>query len=66
MSINKRKSKRVKFGLFKNESLAQAECEKRKDIFPTDRAAFFVKKLNRHKDGKRSWLAYCLISKEGR
>ena len=66
MSITTTKNKRVKFGLFKSEVLAQQECEKRKSMFPEDRATFLVKKLERNKSGKNSWLAYCLIRKEGR
>jgi hypothetical protein len=65
MSINIAKNKRVKFGLFKNETLALAECEKRKHLFPEECTAFYTKKVQRHKEGKNSWLAYCLIRKAG-
>jgi hypothetical protein len=65
MSTTTSKNKRVKFGLFKSESAAQEECDKRKSLFPEDRASFYVKKLERNKSGKNSWLAYCLLRKRG-
>ena len=67
MSINTKttKNKRVKFGLFKSESLALDECEKRKGLFPEDGTSFHAKKIARSKEGKNSWLAYCLIRKKG-
>ena len=69
MSIKVRKNKRVKFGLFKNESDAHAECDKREKMMPKQverGATFHVIKVTRNKEGKRSWLAYCLIPKKGR
>ena len=60
-----KKNKRVKFGLFKNETLALAECEKRKHLFPEEATRFYVKKIQRQKEGQNSWLAYCLIRKAG-
>ena len=66
MSIKVRKNKRVKFGLFQSESDANAECEKRKAMMPNTAASFYTLKVARNKDGKRSWLAYCLIPKKGR
>jgi|TARA_R110002110_G_scaffold20661_9_gene83427 hypothetical protein len=62
MSITLKKNKRIKFGLFKSESAAQAECEKRKGPHLAE-ATFFTQKVQRMKSGQRSWLAYCLIPK---
>lgn len=59
------KTKRVKFGMFKSETDALAECEKRKGPHMAD-ATFYTIKVARNKSGQRSWLAYCLIPKKGR
>ena len=61
-----RKNKRIKFGLFKTESDARAEIERREKTMPKlVEASFRVIKLQRHKEGKRSWLAYALVRKKG-
>ena len=67
MSINTKttKNRRVKFGLFKSESEALQECEKRKPVFPPETTSFYVKKVERAKSGQNSWMAYCLIRKKG-
>ena len=63
MSSNKRKSKRIKFGMFVNEKLALQHIEHykkyrmKKGVDPN----FFVVKKKRHKDDKKSYEAYCLI-----
>jgi hypothetical protein len=66
MSTRLRKNKRLEFGVFKKESEALAECEKRKPLFPNLDANFLVRKMAGRKSGKREWLAYCLIPKKGR
>ena len=61
-----RKNKRIKFGLVKTESDARAEIERREKTMPKKmEASFRVLKLQRHKEGKRSWLAYALVRKKG-
>jgi hypothetical protein len=65
MSSTTRKSKRVKFGLFRNEKLAWEHIEHykkyrmKKGIDPN----FIVvhKPATRQKDDKKTWEAYCLI-----
>ena len=61
-----RKNKRIKFGLFKTESDARAEIQRREKAMPNlAEASFRVLKLDRGKEGKRSWLAYALVRKKG-
>ena len=63
MAIRNRKSDRVTFGYFSNESKAQAFIEHykkfrmKKDIDPK----FFVVKRDRKKTGQKTYEAYCLI-----
>ena len=66
MSTRSRKNKRVKFGIFKKESEALAECEKRKVFLPNSDIKFLVRRMVGRKTGKRDWLAYCLIPTKGR
>ena len=65
MSKKIRKNKRVKFGLFSSELEAQAECEKREKLMlGQSDATFRTLKVSRNKEGKRSWMAYCLIPRK--
>jgi hypothetical protein len=63
MAIRNRKSDRVTFGYFSNESNAQAFIEHykkfrmKKGIDPK----FFVVKRDRKKAGQKTYEAYCLI-----
>ena len=65
MSITTRKSKRVKFGLFRSEKLALEHIEhyKKHRMKKGIHHNFFVvpKKPIRQKDDKKTWEAYCLI-----
>ena len=68
MSIRTKKNKRIKFGLFKTEQAALDECTKREKMLPKlvkRGASFLTLKVARTKEGQRSWLAYCLVSKKG-
>jgi len=66
MSINKNKSNRIKFGHFRSESDARAELERREKSLPRNLIGDFrVLKLQRHKEGKRNWMAYALVRKRG-
>lgn len=60
-----RKSKKIKFGLFKTEADARAELSRReKQLSKNVTAELRVVKIKRHKEGKRSWLAYALVKKK--
>jgi hypothetical protein len=60
LSIKIRKNKRTKFGLFRSESDAKEVCEKQAKQPQYANSNFYTIKVKRHKEGKRSWLAYCL------
>jgi len=67
MSIKKRKSKRIKFGFFKTEELALKRIEHKKKYLPLPvghTGEYFVIKSQRPKEGRNTWLAYCLHRKE--
>ena len=69
MSVKTSKNKRIKFGLFKTEKAALEECSKREKMMPKlvkHGASFRTLKVQRNKEGQRSWLAYCLVKKKGR
>ena len=63
MLKRKRKSKRVKFGLFTNEKLAWEHIEHHKKYRMKNGLDpnFFVVKRKRNKDDKKSYEAYCLV-----
>jgi hypothetical protein len=65
MSIKTRKSKRKKFGYFKNEKTAWDRIKHHKKYTPFPKGVvenYFVLKVKRPKDGLKSWLAYCLYT----
>ena len=63
MAIRNRKSDKVTFGYFKNESKAQAFIDHHKKFrMKKDAdAKFFVVKRDRQKAGQKTYEAYCLI-----
>lgn len=60
MSIKTRKSNRIKFGIYATESQANQVCERRAEDPQFKDSKFYTIKLNRRKEGQRTWLAYCL------
>jgi len=68
MQFKKRKSKKVKFGFFKTEALALDRIEHKKKYFPLPAGhtgEYYAIKVKRPKEGRNTWLAYCLHKKEG-
>ena len=61
-----KKSTRIKFGTFKTESLAweKIECLKPSLAKHPYGVSYYVVKINKAKEGKRQWLAYCLKRKK--
>ena len=67
MTSKKRKSKKVKFGFFKTEKLALERLEHKKKYLPLPKGhtgKYFAIKVKRPKEGRNTWLAYCLHRKE--
>jgi hypothetical protein len=60
------KSTRIKFGTFRTELLAWEEVERRKPSLANHPygVSYYVVKMNKTKEGKRLWLAYCLKRKK--
>ena len=63
MAIRNRKSDKVTFGYFRNESKAQDYIEhyKKFRMKKDTNAKFFVVKRDRKKAGQKTYEAYCLI-----
>lgn len=61
-----RKSTRIKFGTFKTEPLAWKEVGRRKPSLANHPygVSYYVVKMNKTREGKRQWLAYCLKRKK--